>query len=59
MKIVEESKKVVTIKEVDVTTELMELETGEILDLTKIVLDNFDSGDVVKVVITRQVKEEE
>jgi len=59
MKIVEESKKVVTIKEVDVTTELMELETGEILDLTKIVLDNFDSGDIVKVVITRQVKEEE
>jgi hypothetical protein len=59
MKVVEEKKKTVTIKELDVTEILMDMETGENVDLNELVKEHFDSGDCVKAVFTRQLKEEE
>ena len=59
MKIVNEQKKVITIKELDITDALTDLETGEIIELNDLIKGQFANGDCVKVIITRVCKEEE
>jgi len=59
LKITNEEKKVLLIKELDVAEVLIDVETGEALDLNSLLKINFDNGDCVKIQVTRVIKSEE
>ena len=59
MKVTKLGQKKVEIKEMDITDSLVDLETGEEIDLNELVKEHFNNGDCVKVQIVRVVKEEE
>ena len=59
MKIIDKKELKIDIKELQVGMDLVETETGSVLDLNAIVKDKYNTGDVVKISISKVEKSEE
>ena len=59
MKIVNESKKSITIKELQVGENLTDTDSGEVIDFESLIKEQYIYGDCLKVVITKVFRSED